>query len=251
MKKFKSGFTLAEVLITLGIIGVVAAIVMPTMMTNHTFRTTGVKLSKFTAQLEGASRPYVVSNTNITTAGDVANFATEAFLLKNNDDLFETVNCEDAANVDRCGNATGSSVRLLNDDLVLAQMPQNVRSARNLTEVSAGNNNTTVVLTLKDGTSLLLYMLPDYQEGEEINTFQVGQVAFGVAFNPNVQGLPSDVQQNYLFAVTELGYVYPDRVNDTCLAEIFDNDFVTNSTTFAEDGACDRTASQTPAGGGN
>ena len=32
LKSFKSGFTLAEVLITLGIIGVVAAMTMPTLM---------------------------------------------------------------------------------------------------------------------------------------------------------------------------------------------------------------------------
>jgi prepilin-type N-terminal cleavage/methylation domain-containing protein len=50
MKKFKSGFTLAEVLITLGIIGVVAAIVMPSVMTNYTYKTVGVKLSKFVSQ---------------------------------------------------------------------------------------------------------------------------------------------------------------------------------------------------------
>ena len=62
MKRMKSGFTLAEVLITLGIIGVISAIVMPSVMSNYTYKTVGVKLSKFAAQLEGATRPYVVQN---------------------------------------------------------------------------------------------------------------------------------------------------------------------------------------------
>ncbi|MFQ8626884.1 MAG: type II secretion system protein [Candidatus Gastranaerophilaceae bacterium] len=36
MDKFKKyGFTLAEVLVTLGVIGIVAALTMPTLMANH------------------------------------------------------------------------------------------------------------------------------------------------------------------------------------------------------------------------
>lgn len=41
------GFTLAEVLVTLGIIGVVAAMTMPTLIANHQKKQVGVKLSKF------------------------------------------------------------------------------------------------------------------------------------------------------------------------------------------------------------
>ncbi len=35
MSKFKHGFTLAEVLITLGVIGIVAAITLPSLITNY------------------------------------------------------------------------------------------------------------------------------------------------------------------------------------------------------------------------
>ena len=59
MKQLKAGFTLAEVLITLSIIGVVAAIVMPSVMTNYTYKTVGVKVAKFASQLEAASRPFI------------------------------------------------------------------------------------------------------------------------------------------------------------------------------------------------
>ena len=41
---FKSAFTLAEVLITLGIIGVVAAMTIPTLMTNITKNNWNLKL---------------------------------------------------------------------------------------------------------------------------------------------------------------------------------------------------------------
>ena len=101
MKRMKSGFTLAEVLITLGIIGVVAAIVMPAVMTNYTYKTVGVKLSKFMSQLEGATRPYVVQNASFTNGADselgIGTFVEESFLIKNKD-KFEsgTVDCDGA-----------------------------------------------------------------------------------------------------------------------------------------------------------
>lgn len=43
----KRAFTLAEVLITLGIIGVVAALTIPTLMSNHRANVTMQKLKKF------------------------------------------------------------------------------------------------------------------------------------------------------------------------------------------------------------
>jgi len=43
----KKGFTLAEVLITLGIIGVVAAMTIPTLMTKYAKQRTETQLVKF------------------------------------------------------------------------------------------------------------------------------------------------------------------------------------------------------------
>ena len=50
----KAGFTLAEVLITLGIIGVVAALTLPTVVQNYRNQTVGTKLSKFYSQVNQA-----------------------------------------------------------------------------------------------------------------------------------------------------------------------------------------------------
>lgn len=52
----KKGFTLAEVLITLGIIGVVAAITIPTLITNHQKKVTVTKLQKAISILNQAYR---------------------------------------------------------------------------------------------------------------------------------------------------------------------------------------------------
>ena len=54
--KVKFAFTLAEVLITLGIIGIVAAMTIPTLITNHQKKQTVVKLQKAISVLNQAYR---------------------------------------------------------------------------------------------------------------------------------------------------------------------------------------------------
>lgn len=54
--KVKCGFTLAEVLITLGIIGVVAAMTIPTLISNHQKKQTVVKLQKAISVMNQAYR---------------------------------------------------------------------------------------------------------------------------------------------------------------------------------------------------
>lgn len=51
----KNGFTLAEVLITLGIVGVIAAITLPTLMTDTTSAQIGPKLAKAVSMFEQAN----------------------------------------------------------------------------------------------------------------------------------------------------------------------------------------------------
>lgn len=52
--KSKRAFTLAEVLITLGIIGVVAALTLPSIIQRKTEKATVVKLQKFASTFENA-----------------------------------------------------------------------------------------------------------------------------------------------------------------------------------------------------
>ena len=72
-QKEKSGFTLAEVLITLGIIGVVAAMTIPTLITNYQKHVTVTKLQKAISILNQA---YKLSYDDV---GEPS--ATEAFAM--------------------------------------------------------------------------------------------------------------------------------------------------------------------------
>ena len=61
MKK-KFGFTLAEVLITLGIIGIVSALTAPALSTNTQKAKIGPALARFSSVLGGAIQEYMVDN---------------------------------------------------------------------------------------------------------------------------------------------------------------------------------------------
>jgi len=62
MHKYKAGFTLAEVLITLGIIGVVAAMTIPTLLTNVSNNIFAVRIKQVYYQLSSAIITYMSDN---------------------------------------------------------------------------------------------------------------------------------------------------------------------------------------------
>lgn len=67
MKRY--GFTLAETLITLGIIGIVAALTIPTLVAKHQEKTRIVKLKKIYSQLQNAFNLAVYENGPLETWG--------------------------------------------------------------------------------------------------------------------------------------------------------------------------------------
>jgi len=91
----KNGFTLAEVLITLGIIGVVAAMTIPTLVANYQAKSWSTSASVFERKLEEALK---VMNTQQTLAGYTT---TEAFVdeFKKHIKILKTC---DNTNLDEC-----------------------------------------------------------------------------------------------------------------------------------------------------
>ena len=62
----KAAFTLAEVLITLGIIGVVAAMTIPTLIVNYKKQVVGVKLARFYSTMNQALKMSIAENGQLT-----------------------------------------------------------------------------------------------------------------------------------------------------------------------------------------
>lgn len=188
----KTGFTLAEVLVTLTIIGVISALTLPTMLSNYQAKTVGVKLSKFVNQIETASLPFVSDNNVLTDINNISNFINKSFIFK------------DILNAN--GNSTSS-------------MKYEVFS----------NSSIAQTAVLKDDTSFKVLMSDDLDfnnHSNRVDVAKVGSPSFEIVFNPAVKGLSSALQSSYSFVVTELGYVYP-KDNDNCLWAIYENGYTT------------------------
>ncbi len=86
MKFGYNGFTLAEVLVTLGIIGVVSAMTIPTLMQNHQRKVYVTQLHKVYNELSQAIESYTASKNaislkeaRVTDATGIANFVSSQF----------------------------------------------------------------------------------------------------------------------------------------------------------------------------
>ena len=196
----KSGFTLSEVLITIAIIGIVAALTLPTVMSSSTYKSLGVKIAKFASTTENASRAYVNAN--------------DAFIIdKENEE-----------------NKYKSILDFVNDTFLIEAVG-NDNTKGDLSEIKFNSTpqgiKGTNYITLKDGT------LIDIDSATETLSKKYGNPVFSIAFEPNVKGLPSSVQKVYRFTVTELGYVLPSSA-DSCLQSIYSQQFSTSQQDFVD-----------------
>ncbi len=224
MKNLKSGFTLAEVLITLSIIGIIAAIVMPAVISSYQYKTVGVKLGKFMSTTEDASRAYVVQNDSFKTNTDVMSFINEAFMFKSLDgtqdkELIKSM--LDIANTDDY-----PTYYTINDTKLKSTPDKKTQSG--------------LIGVLKDNTTIVVNMVEDKEYTSHkgvVDSDKVGLPVFNINFDPQANGLPKSVQKNFNFTVTELGYVVP-RDDDKCLWQIYEDDWSTNAKTFTSGSAC-------------
>lgn len=246
MKNLKNGFTLAEVLISLTVIGIISAITLPTTLSNYQAKTVGVKLTKFASQLESSALSYVADYGSFDSISDASKFLNKSFLVKR------------TASSSSASSSSSSSADLLNANKYQNSM-QNVSNQKS--EITAKqqlvniaedkiNSIPSSISVLRDGTGITALNdanLSFEKHKDVVDKYKVGVPMFIVKFYPNVKGLPSFAQQNFNFVVTELGYVYPHD-DDSCLWALYNNDYVTTSDTYAAGSAC--VADETSSGSG-
>ncbi len=93
--KVKLAFTLAETLITLGIIGVVAAMTIPSLITNYNKHITEVRLQKFYSLFNQAIKLSVVENGEVEGWSDYWNAATN--IVDSDGNVLENADVVDSA----------------------------------------------------------------------------------------------------------------------------------------------------------
>jgi prepilin-type N-terminal cleavage/methylation domain-containing protein len=99
------GFTLAEVLITLGIIGVVAALTMPTLIANYQKYVTATRLKSTFSMLSQAVNLAVADNGDQNTWTRPKNYISDTAGQK---DFFDKYIIKYLKLAQDCGNGTGS-----------------------------------------------------------------------------------------------------------------------------------------------
>ena len=224
MKNVKLGFTLAEVLITLSIIGIIAAIVMPGIISSYQYKTVGVKLGKFASTTEDATRAYVVQNDSFKTNEDAMSFINESFLFKS---------------LEGTQSKTLAQKMLGVTDLTNYPTYYTIET-KELEKTPDKKTQEGLIGILKDNTTIVVNMVKDDEYTTHkgvVDSDKVGLPVFNINFDPKANGLPKSVQKNFNFTVTELGYVVP-RDDDACLWEIYNDDWSTNAKTFTSGSAC-------------
>lgn len=103
----KNGFTLAEVLITLGIIGIVAAMTIPTLITNYQKKTTATRVKKAYSELLQAIKLSENDNDSMeswTVGNDVSIENTEKYIEKYIMPYYKGLTLCSEGLDDKCGN---------------------------------------------------------------------------------------------------------------------------------------------------
>ncbi len=182
MKK-KTGFTLAEVLITLAIIGIIAALVLPALLNNFQFRAVGTRLSKFMSTVENNARAYVETTgaldpqaDPVQNQGDPATFGALDTYIRS---AFSAV---DIAN---------GSFESDGNNRQVYKMPAANHGLDAFRNAITNTNVGTAPLLLKDGTRVDFYALDDVDDdvwGNEArfipNQGQIGLPALGMVYDP-------------------------------------------------------------------
>ena len=101
--KIKTGFTLAEVLITLGIIGVVAAMTLPALVRKYREKILVSQVKKSYAELQNALKMYAAKNecTDISCISDL-NSTSDELMQKLSSQFSGTKICEQGSNNKLC-----------------------------------------------------------------------------------------------------------------------------------------------------
>ena len=206
----KKGFTLAEVLVTLGIIGVVSAVTLPTLMIDSKYKQIGVKLAKFQSATENSARSWVLTNEEFkpNRVDLIDEFIDNTFLI--NRVLYSNGTVKD--------NNTYTSVS--SDAVYPLSWEEAAAELKDGTRVAVSSTPLSSITEIAKGR---------YDESK------YGESAFVILFDPQVKGLHEQEQKYHMFAVTSKGFVLPA---DRCTVAISDDNWVVKKSTYMSIDKC-------------
>ncbi|MDR1327701.1 MAG: type II secretion system GspH family protein [Heliobacteriaceae bacterium] len=201
----KTGFTLAEVLITLGIIGVVAALVLPTLIKDIKYKDYATA-RKRAWSIIGEGVRIITVNGGIADAADAQDFVENH--LKKQIKMLKTC---DNANLRSCGIETET-----NKIKSMSETPMTMPTT--LYELASGMSNGVTTKTdtpsygfvMANGYSVNLFYNPNcMQDLPEANHYGQDRVCVNAIYDMNGLGRPNQVGQDIGFVTV----IYPDQTS--------------------------------------
>jgi prepilin-type N-terminal cleavage/methylation domain-containing protein len=198
----KRAFTLAEVLITLGIIGVVAALVMPSLIANYKDKVYDTARKKAWSTIGQAVRVITV-NGGISGATDAQDFVENH--LREQIKILKTC---DNANLRSCGIETNTNaIKTLAG--TSTTMPKQFHSLASGVDTEATPNTNSYGFVMSNGYSVNLFYNPKCMPDDTVSSWHYVQdrVCVNAIYDMNGLGRPNQVGKDIGFVTV----IYPDE----------------------------------------
>ena len=210
----KAAFTLAEVLITLAIIGVVAAITIPSLVKNYNEKAWGTAKDVFEKRLEVATR-------QMNTEEKLAGYSNTMDFVNELKKYIKITRVCDNNNITKCFNKEV----IWNE----GEDPIDMSTIRNAASLGQEDWDTdTVAVQFANGVNAIIAYNPNTTQDPFNNQFSATSNSMAILYdvtgnkNPNKYGEKSDI---YAINVTELAgttgcAINPDLVGGMCISQI-------------------------------
>ena len=210
----KAAFTLAEVLITLAIIGVVAAITIPSLVKNYNEKAWSTAQKVFTERLEVATR-------QMNTEEKLAGYSNTMDFVNELKKYIKITRVCDNKNITKCFNKEV----IWNE----GEDPIDMSTIKNAASLGQDDWDTdTVAVQFANGVNAIIAYNPNTTQEPFNNQFSATSNSMAILYdvtgnkNPNKYGEKSDI---YAINVTELAgttgcAINPDLVGGMCISQI-------------------------------
>ena len=218
----KAAFTLAEVLITLAVIGIVAALTLPGLIQNHNEKAWSTAQSVFEKRLEVATK-------QMNTEEKLAGYANTIDFVNELKKYIKITKVCDSNDLTKCFES-----KILAADGQEIEV-SNLKSSSQLAKEDWGTE--TIGVQFADGVGALIAYNPNTDQQPFNNQFSATAASMAILYdvsgykNPNTLG--KDVNQNA--NVTDLGCrINPDLLDGICITKILSPDSGYSPITYDE-----------------
>ena len=215
-QKSKAAFTLAEVLITLAIIGVVAVLTIPGLIKNHNEKAWSTAQDVFTKRLEVATR-------QMNTEEKLAGYANTMDFVNELKKYIKITRVCDNSEITKC----------FNKQVIWNEGDEPIDMSQIKTSASLGQsdwNTDTVAVQFANGVNAIIAYNPNTTQDPYNNQFAATSASMAILYdvsgnkNPNTNGKDVDHNSNVAKLADISGCMIPEIADKICITQILGAD---------------------------